>query len=491
MMSSKKRTAATAGIGSSSTSTVDNNLARTPGPNANPRASHAKRQKTEESSTPQSASRYDRFVTSNIEETSQDSIHLHCPITCPLKPKANTPNTQSTYQKRLEEALGVRSRKEHAFNPIPPSNDVSRYEISTKPPSSKRRKIPQEPDRILDAPGLKNDYYINVLDWSALDVIAVGLGSKAYTWEVETSKVTEIMSVPWPDHMSAISFSPTGKNLALASEHGLLHILDFTTKTHTFRLSHREPNNSITALGWSPQNLLALGTRDGSIKIYRIKGSSILPIMTCKRASSSEWRKDPLGLIGHSQRVVAVEFSPDGRTLATGGNDNLVCLWDVNGGGCGEGRPKKVLREHGSAVRAMAWCPWESNVLATGGGLGDRTIRIFNSNSGKCLTSVETGSQVCALVWSKAYKELLSSHSLASDQLVLWNYPSMTKTTTLVGHTVRPLFMALSPDGQTVVTGAGDENLRFWKCFETKPGQKMLKCPSAVLLEEPVPNVFR
>lgn len=41
----------------------------------------------------------------------------------------------------------------------------------------------------------------------------------------------------------------------------------------------------------------------------------------------------------------------------------------------------------------------------------------------------------------------------------------MTQVASLTGHTYRVLYLAMSPDGQTVVTGAGDETLRFWKCF--------------------------
>ena len=40
---------------------------------------------------------------------------------------------------------------------------------------------------------------------------------------------------------------------------------------------------------------------------------------------------------------------------------------------------------------------------------------------------------------------------------------------TLTGHTYRVLYLAMSPDGQTIVTGAGDETLRFWNVF---PGPK-------------------
>lgn len=46
----------------------------------------------------------------------------------------------------------------------------------------------------------------------------------------------------------------------------------------------------------------------------------------------------------------------------------------------------------------------------------------------------------------------------------------MTQVASLTGHTYRVLYLAMSPDGQTVVTGAGDETLRFWKCFGRREG---------------------
>jgi WD40 repeat protein len=42
----------------------------------------------------------------------------------------------------------------------------------------------------------------------------------------------------------------------------------------------------------------------------------------------------------------------------------------------------------------------------------------------------------------------------------------MTPVATLTGHTYRVLYLAMSPDGQTIVTGAGDETLRFWNAFQ-------------------------
>jgi WD40 repeat protein len=52
---------------------------------------------------------------------------------------------------------------------------------------------------------------------------------------------------------------------------------------------------------------------------------------------------------------------------------------------------------------------------------------------------------------------------------VCCRYQNMQKLATLTGHTLRVLYLACSPDGQTIVTGAGDETLRFWNVF---PGPK-------------------
>lgn len=61
--------------------------------------------------------------------------------------------------------------------------------------------------------------------------------------------------------------------------------------------------------------------------------------------------------------------------------------------------------------------------------------------------------------WSKNVNEIVSTHGYSQNQVIVWKYPSMTKLTTLTGHTLRVLYLAVSPDGQTIVTGAGCFNL--------------------------------
>jgi WD40 repeat protein len=80
-------------------------------------------------------------------------------------------------------------------------------------------------------------------------------------------------------------------------------------------------------------------------------------------------------------------------------------------------------------------------------------------NLGTAMHKIDTGSQVCNLMWSKKFNEIVSTHGYSLNQIIVWRYPTMQKLTTLTGHTLRVLYLAMSPDGQSVVTGAGMNNL--------------------------------
>lgn len=75
-------------------------------------------------------------------------------------------------------------------------------------------------------------------------------------------------------------------------------------------------------------------------------------------------------------------------------------------------------------------------------------------------------------MFSKNANEIVSTHGYSDNAIVVWKYPSMKKVATLTGHTFRVLYLAMSPDGETIVTGAGDETLRFWKVFPPAAGTK-------------------
>ena len=168
-------------------------------------------------------------------------------------------------------------------------------------------------------------------------------------------------------------------------------------------------------------------------------------------------------LQSHDQEVCGLKWSPSGNQLASGGNDNMLYVWDQHS--IGNGTHLHQLAEHKAAVKALAWCPFQSNLLASGGGTADRCIKFWNTHTGACLNSIDTHSQVCALQWNRHERELLSSHGFSQNQLCLWKYPTMTKMAELTGHTARVLHLAQSPDGATVVSYAADETQRIWRVF--------------------------
>jgi cell division cycle protein 20 (cofactor of APC complex) len=110
--------------------------------------------------------------------------------------------------------------------------------------------------------------------------------------------------------------------------------------------------------------------------------------------------------------------------------------------------------------------------LATGGGSCDRHIHFWNTTTASRLNSVDTGSQVTSLRWSKEYKEIASTHGHPNNQISLWSYPSLSRIIDIPAHDARILHSALSPDGQVLATVASDENLKFWKIFETCAAKK-------------------
>ncbi|CAN6861902.1 unnamed protein product, partial [Brassica oleracea] len=95
-----------------------------------------------------------------------------------------------------------------------------------------------------------------------------------------------------------------------------------------------------------------------------------------------------------------------GKQLASGGSDNVVHVWDAAISSITTTQWLHRLGEHTCAVKALAWCPFQSSLLATGGGGGDGSIKFWNTHTGACVNSVHTGSQVCALFWSKKETEL-------------------------------------------------------------------------------------
>ncbi|TDZ20386.1 WD repeat-containing protein slp1 [Colletotrichum orbiculare MAFF 240422] len=304
-----------------------------------------------------------------------------------------SPNTVA-YQDSLANACGVNlNTRILQFKPAPPESSKpidlrQQYNRPLKPATATsaqfRRRVATAPERVLDAPGLIDDYYLNLLDWSSGNQVAIGLERNVYVWSADEGSVSCLLETSADTYVSSVKWSGDGAYVGVG-----------------------------------------LGT--GEVQIWDVA---------------------------------------EGQKLATGGNDNLVSIWDARSLSV----PKFTKTNHKAAVKALAWCPWNMNLLATGGGSYDRHIHFWNSTSGARVNSIDTGSQVTSLRWSPHYREIVSSSGFPDNSLSIWSYPTLVRNVEIPAHESRVLHSCLSPDGQMLATAAADESLKFWKVFEKKAG---------------------
>ncbi|KAG8014097.1 Fizzy-related protein-like protein, partial [Nibea albiflora] len=239
-------------------------------------------------------------------------------------------------------------------------NTVSPYSLSPvssnsqkllRSPRKPTRKISKIPFKVLDAPELQDDFYLNLVDWSSLNVLSVGLGTCVYLWSACTSQ---------------------GNLVAVGTHKGYVQIWDAAAGK---KLSVLEGHTArVGALAWNADQLSS-GSRDRVILQRDIRAP---PLQSERR------------LQGHRQEVCGLKWSTDHQLLASGGNDNKV-----------------------------------------------------------------------------------STHGYSQNQILVWKYPSLTQVAKLTGHSYRVLYLAMSPDGEAIVTGAGDETLRFWNVFSKMRSTKV------------------
>jgi cell division cycle 20-like protein 1, cofactor of APC complex len=93
-------------------------------------------------------------------------------------------------------------------------------------PRKEPRTIPKVPYKVLDAPELKDDFYLNLVDWGAQNILAVGLGSSVYLWNAHNGVVKKLVDLGDQDHITGIGWIPRGTHLAVGTNKGLVRIWD-------------------------------------------------------------------------------------------------------------------------------------------------------------------------------------------------------------------------------------------------------------------------
>ncbi|XP_051890866.1 cell division cycle protein 20 homolog [Pristis pectinata] len=327
-------------------------------------------------------------------------------------------------------------------------NNLSDVSLHAKQDGTiKKRCISLIPMKVLDAPGLKDDYYLNLVDWNAANLVAIALSNAVYLWHPEKG-VHKALNVE-SGYISSLAWIKDRNNLAVGTSAAQVQLWDVETKK---KLRNMQSHcSTVGALSWN-DHILTSGCRFGSIHHHDVRIA-----------------QHHVGtLFGHNSQVCSLKWSPDGGFLASGGNDGLLNIWRNDPGANTSSKPDLTINNLESAVKAMNWCPWQSQILAVGGGMKDGHLRIWDTKSGSCIQDVDTRSQICSLLWLPKYKELVTGHGFPKHQVSVWIYPSLRKSADLKGHRGRVLHLALSPDGNVVFSAAADETVCLWNCLTAK-----------------------
>lgn len=294
-----------------------------------------------------------------------------------------------------------------------------------------KRFIDTTPYKILDSPGLIDDYYLNVLDWTS-NRVTIGLNNTLYTYNVDTKEANEIYICD--ENVYITSVLGSGDNIYVGESTGVLRKYNLEYETWELFQQH---NTRVCSLAINRNGILSTGSKNGKIVNIDERVGSVFEF------------------VGHNEEVCSLRWNGD--TLASGSNDNTVRIWKI-------GSPlSHILEGHCSAVKGMDWCPWKSNLLCTGGGTNDKSIKLWDTSVGKCVKTTMVKSQVSFVKHLTRYKELVSAHGYEQNDLRLWKVAGMKLISSFGKHDSRILHCVVSPDECSIASLGADESLKFWK----------------------------
>jgi WD40 repeat protein len=261
-------------------------------------------------------------------------------------------------------------------------------------------------------------------------------------------------------HNSAVlkvAFSPDGKMLASASysPDGNLKLWDAFTgwELRTVK-GHKVP---VCCVACSPDgNRLAAGAADGTAKVWDIGTGQ--PLHTLKGHGKSQ---TSYTMPNPTREVRAIAFSPDGKRLATGGEDGVVKLWNC------EGRELHSLKGHPHGISALAFSP-DGKVLAassgawkapTGFNAGPGEVKLWDSESGRELRTLEKA-YLNDVAFSADGKWLAAAS--AEGVIWVWDATGQRLVQVLRGHTGWVSSLAINRAGTRLASGSHDGTVKLW-----------------------------
>ena len=268
-------------------------------------------------------------------------------------------------------------------------------------------------------------------------LVPAAYDGKLSVWDVTNGSVVRTFSVP--RRMGDVLFTPDGRFIITASRltnAPLIQFWDFETGKVALTLNH---SNSLANLAIS---------RDGHW-LASARGAGVTRLWELPEGRLVRTFQAP-----DKEGVEALEFSPDGKTLAVA-SGNIISLWDRE-----SGRRLHQLVGHEESVFAIAF---RSDGAELASGAADATIRQWNVRDGKLkrlIANRPPGTAVTSLAFSRDGQ--FEAQGTANGRLRLWNAREGTFVREMAGHEGSVQALAFTPDNTWLCSGSADRTMRVW-----------------------------
>lgn len=225
---------------------------------------------------------------------------------------------------------------------------------------------------------------------------------------------------------------------------------------HNSSFDYTGHSDNIFCLACSPGDntiaTVASGSRDTTVRIWSINTLSPFTI------------EEGLVYREHTDCLLSLAWSPDGRSIASGDTAGVVRVWQA-----ATATTLATYRGHARFVRGIAWSP-DSAFIVSGGDYGDSTAQVWEAATGRLVLKFTRQYRVFAVAWEPGNSESANTRRVAScsfdegmGSVQVWDAFTGEVALSYGGHNGPVFAAAWSPDGRFIASGGQDGTVQVWE----------------------------